>query len=160
MTDEKSAAIGLVTRIRRAALADAARLAALSGTLGYPVADEVMQTRLARLLSRPTDLVLVAESDGGTIVGWIHGAEQELLESDRRAEILGLVVDSDHRGHGAGRRLVAGVEEWAAARGLELITVRSNITRPESHPFYLRLGYLRVKTQHAYRKRLSAPPTG
>jgi hypothetical protein len=28
------------------------------------------------------------------------------------------------------------------------------VTREESHPFYERLGYTRVKTQHAYRKRL------
>jgi hypothetical protein len=34
------------------------------------------------------------------------------------------------------------------------MAVRSNVTRTESHPFYERLGYARVKTQHAYRKRL------
>ena len=114
-----------------------------------------MRARLARLLARVTDLVLVVESAEGEIVGWVHGAEQELLESERRCEILGLVVDADHRGQGAGRLLVAGVEHWAASRGLELIAVRSNVTRAESHPFYERLGYVRVKTQHAYRKRLS-----
>ena len=66
-----------------------------------------MSARLARLLAPPTDLVLVAESTEGAIVGWVHAAEQELLEAERRAEILGLVVDAAHRGHGAGRRLVA-----------------------------------------------------
>lgn len=29
--------------------------------------------------------------------------------------------------------------------------------RPEAHPFYERLGYVRVKTQHAYRKRVPSP---
>jgi GNAT superfamily N-acetyltransferase len=120
-----------------------------------------MLGRLTRLLGRASDLVLVAESAGGDIVGWIHAAEQDLLESGRRCEILGLVVDAGHRGQGAGRRLVEQVERWTAARGLDLITVRSNVTRAESHPFYQRLGYVRTKTQHAYRKQLSvAPPTG
>jgi len=39
-------------------------------------------------------------------------------------------------------------------RGLESVAVRSNIVRTESHPFYERVGYQRVKTQHAYFKRL------
>jgi GNAT superfamily N-acetyltransferase len=64
-------------------------------------------------------------------------------------------VDPDHRGRGVGRRLVTAVEQWAMTRGLEQMAVRSNIRRAESHPFYERLGYLRTKTQHAYRKRLA-----
>ena len=39
-------------------------------------------------------------------------------------------------------------------RGLGVIAVRSNVARTESHPFYERLGYVRTKTQHAYRKHL------
>ena len=140
--------------VRSARLADALRLATLSAELGYPVAEETMSLRLARLLARPTDLVLVAESAEGAVVGWVHAAEQELLEAERRCEILGLVVDAAHRGRGAGSRLVHAVEQWAASRGLELVAVRSNVSRLESHPFYERLGYVRVKTQHAYRKRL------
>ena len=140
--------------VRSARLADALRLATLSAELGYPVAEETMSARLARLLACPTDLVLVAESTEGAVVGWVHAAEQELLEAERRCEILGLVVDAAHRGRGAGSRLVHAVEQWAASRGLELVAVRSNVSRLESHPFYERLGYVRVKTQHAYRKRL------
>jgi predicted N-acetyltransferase YhbS len=34
------------------------------------------------------------------------------------------------------------------------MTVRSNVVRSGSHPFYERLGYARSKTQHAYRKAL------
>jgi hypothetical protein len=42
-------------------------------------------------------------------------------------------------------------------RGLGQMAVRSNVDRADSHPFYERLGYVRAKTQHAYRKRLSKP---
>jgi GNAT superfamily N-acetyltransferase len=142
--------------IRRAALTDAARIATLSGTLGYPVAVETVAERLTRLLARAEELVLVADVGPDRVVGWVHGAEQELLESGRRCEILGLVVASERRGHGVGRCLVAAVEQWAAHRGLEQVAVRSNVVRAESHPFYERLGYVRVKTQHAYRKQLPA----
>lgn len=142
--------------IRTALLTDAPDLAMLSGVLGYPVGDETLALRLANLLKRSEDIVLVAEVAPDHVVGWLHGAEQELLESGRRCEIVGLVVDAAYRGQGVGRQLVAAVEEWAARRGLEQIVVRSNVVRTESHPFYERLGYVRTKTQHAYRKQLAA----
>jgi GNAT superfamily N-acetyltransferase len=139
--------------IRPATIGDADRVAELSGTLGYPVTGETMAERLGRVLHLETHTVLVAEISG-EIVGWTHGAEQELLELGFRCEILGLVVAEGQRGRGTGRRLVEAVEQWARDRGLEQIFVRSNIIRPESHPFYERIGYERYKTQHAYRKRL------
>jgi GNAT superfamily N-acetyltransferase/uncharacterized damage-inducible protein DinB len=142
--------------IRRAEPADAPRLAALSGELGYPVAGDALAGRLARMLTRPEHVVLVAEVNGG-VAGWLHATETELLESGCRCEIAGLVVDATCRRQGVGGRLVAAVERWAADRGLELVAVRSNVARQESHPFYERHGYTRAKTQHAYRKRLSTP---
>jgi GNAT superfamily N-acetyltransferase len=54
-----------------------------------------------------------------------------------------------------GKALVAAAEEWACAQGVDAITVRSNATRAESHPFYERLGYVRRKTQHSYAKALA-----
>jgi N-acetylglutamate synthase-like GNAT family acetyltransferase len=142
--------------IRPALISDAPRLAELSGVLGYPVAVEKLAARVARLLARDEDVLLVAECEG-RVAGWIHAAEQELVESGRRCEILGLVVDAEQRWGGAGRRLVAAIEMWAHQRGLDEVSVRSAITRSESHPFYERLGFVRVKTQHVYRKKVSAP---
>lgn len=139
---------------REARLEDAARLAELSAALGYPATPDTMEVRLRRLLARTDDTVLVAEADSGYVVGWIHGSQQELLESEPRCEILGLVVDAEHRGKGVGRRLIELLEQWARDRGLGLMAVRSNVSRQESHPFYERLGYVRAKTQHAYRKSL------
>jgi GNAT superfamily N-acetyltransferase len=139
--------------LRPAALADADAIAALSGQLGYPVQPEVVRARLGLVLPREDQAVLVAR-DGDRILGWIHGADQLLVESERRCEIMGLVVDATVRRGGVGRALVAAIERWAAARGLALVSVRSAVHRAESHPFYERLGYERVKTQHVYRKRL------
>jgi N-acetylglutamate synthase-like GNAT family acetyltransferase len=126
----------------------------LSAALGYPVDARVFAQRLDRILAREGDVVLVA-TDANTVVGWIHGAEHEYLETGPLCEILGLIVDAATRRRGAGHQLVSAVEAWAAARELPEVAVRSNILRVESHPFYEGLGFVRVKTQHAYRKPLA-----
>ena len=142
-------------KIRKATADDAPAIAQLSEQLGYPVEAQVMRERLERFLQLEEHAVFVAETD--EVVGWIHGAEYELLEVGRHAEIWGLVVADGQRGKGVGRQLVDAVEEWARDRGLDEISVRSNVIRPESHPFYERLGFNRYKTQHVYRKRLALP---
>ncbi len=136
-------------------VADASVVADLSGQLGYPVAVDAVAERLAHILARDQEVVLVACDDADVVVGWTHGAEQHLIEENPRCEILGLVVDRRCRRQGVGQRLVAALEEWAAARGLHAMSVRSNIVRRESHPFYERAGYERKKTQHVYRKSIS-----
>ena len=144
----------LVT-VRNAVVSDAHRVAELCGVLGYPVTADLMAERLARVVDASEDIVLVAVLPSGKVVGWLHASERQLLEMGRYAEIMGLVVDASHRGLGVGRELIARAEAWTAARGLSDLHVRSNIARIESHPFYQRLGYVKVKTQHAYRKALS-----
>jgi N-acetylglutamate synthase-like GNAT family acetyltransferase len=142
--------------VRKAKSTDAAGVADLSGILGYPVDRENMQRRLEKLGGREEHVVFVAERNG-QIVGWIHGAERELLVVDRIGEICGLVVAEGERTSGAGRRLVEAVEQWARGRGLEQVSVRSNVARTESHPFYEKVGYTLLKTQHVYRKSLALP---
>ncbi len=141
--------------VRAARLEDAAAMAGLSSQPGYPVSALALAERLAGILDRSDELVLVICRPDGTVRGWVHGAEQRFLEADRRCELLGLVVDSRSRRLGVGRQLVSAVEQWARRRGVGEISVRSNIVRAESHPFYERLGYQRTKTQHVYRKPLS-----
>jgi GNAT superfamily N-acetyltransferase len=143
--------------IREVTVADAASVAELSEQLGYPVSPAAVAARLARLVARSDQVLLAALNGQGNLAGWIHGAEQDLVEAERRCEILGLVVDQQQRRSGVGRRLVAEVEAWAAQRGLTEMSVRSNVARLESHPFYEGQGYRRVKTQQVYRKRIGGP---
>jgi GNAT superfamily N-acetyltransferase len=140
-------------KVRQATIEDAAAIATLSAQLGYPVAATTMRERLATVLGRSDETVLVAHVSG-LVIGWIHGAEQRFLEAEARCELLGLVVSQDHRRQGVGQQLVRAVEWWARNRGITEVSVRSNVVRPESHPFYERLGYDRIKTQHVYRKKL------
>jgi ribosomal protein S18 acetylase RimI-like enzyme len=134
--------------------ADVPTMTALSAELGYPVAHAVLNARLAEIIERDDQRVFVACDPGGRVVGWVHAAEHLMLEVERRCEILGLVVSSQCRRQGVGQRLVDAVEGWARHRGLAEVSVRSNIVRDSSHPFYEKLGYVRIKTQHAYRKPL------
>jgi len=138
--------------VRRATVADAAAIASLSAELGYPVEPADIETRLGALLGAADQVVLVVTATDNAVVGWVHGAEHLLLEVGSRCEILGLVVSSGHRRGGIGHRLLAAVEAWAVSRRLPEVSVRSNVLRESSHPFYEKHGYRRVKTQHAYRK--------
>jgi GNAT superfamily N-acetyltransferase len=140
-------------KVRPATIDDAAAIATLSAQLGYPVSSKDMTERMAKVLGRSDETVLVGH-ESGLVIGWIHGAEQRFLEADVRCELLGLVVSEKHRRQGVGQQLVRAVEWWARNRGITEVSVRSNVVRSESHPFYERLGYHRSKTQHVYRKRL------
>jgi GNAT superfamily N-acetyltransferase len=144
--------------LRRATPDDAAAIASLSAELGYPVEPAEIRKRLRVLTGAPDQIVLVAIGRDESVVGWIHGAGQLLLEVGSRCEILGLVVSGSHRRIGIGQRLLTAVEIWATERGLPEVSVRSNVLRESSHPFYEKHGYRRVKTQHAYRKAVGAEP--
>jgi ribosomal protein S18 acetylase RimI-like enzyme len=144
----------MTVRIRPASVSDAAAIARLTTELGYPTSTDDMRFRLETLLPRDSQYIAVAES-ATEIVGWIAVEHRVVLESGTRAEIVGLVVAESARRSGAGSALVGEGEEWARQRGHRVINVRSNVARREAHPFYERLGYVRTKTQHAYRKDLA-----
>jgi GNAT superfamily N-acetyltransferase len=142
--------------IRRASEEDFAEIARLAGQLGYPASDDVMRPRLKRILTDPRNVVFVGESADGNLVGWIHGTLSQLLESDYRVEIAGLVVDERFRRKGIGRDLMERVEAWAVDHGVAQASVRCRTTRLEAHRFYESLGFSPAKTQVVFRK--SLPP--
>ncbi len=111
-------------------------------------------SRLSTLLDDPKHRVLVAQSQDSALLGWIAAEQRISLESGARAEITGLVVCPRTRRKGVGKLLVAATEQWASARGLSLVCVRSNTVRSESHGFCPKIGYRHVKSQHVYTKDL------
>jgi GNAT superfamily N-acetyltransferase len=139
--------------IRRARSGDAARLAALSGELGYPATVSEMKTRLSRLKRAGDNAIFVAEN-GGEVIGWLHASVSYLLEVPIRAEVNGLVVTERHRSLGAGARLLDAAENWARKKKCVSMSVRSNVIRARAHGFYERRGYEHYKTQKAFRKPL------
>lgn len=142
--------------IRKAREQDCEEIARLTSQLGYPASSDAIRVRLHRLLASSSDVVLVAESSSGGLVGWIHGVLAQFLESDYRVEIGGLVVEEQSQRKGVGRGLVGRVEDWAREQGVMQASVRCRTTRAGAHLFYESLGYKQTKTQIVFRKSLSA----
>jgi len=133
-------------------MADVPALTRLSNQLGYPASEAVTQARLEILLSESEHALLVAESEEGKVVGWVHGLVRKLLIHDVHIEIGGLVVDEAYRGRGIGRKLLAEIEDWAKAKGIQAVFLRSNIVREEAHQFYEKAGYEMTKTSKIFWK--------
>ncbi|HEX8765623.1 MAG TPA: GNAT family N-acetyltransferase [Candidatus Acidoferrum sp.] len=141
-------------RIRLAKIGDAARLAKLTGQLGYPATAGEIRRRLRGIRPGGQQAVLVAETKEAGVIGWLHVSRQPLLEVELRAEVNGLVVAESHRSLGAGAQLLAAAEDWARKHGCKGMSVRSNVIRERAHQFYLRNGYEHYKTQKSFRKPL------
>ena len=112
------------TIIRPAKESDAAELARLTSQLGYPVSEASIRTRMCRMFGSVDVSLLVAERPNGKLAGWIHGFLCQLLESDYRVEIGGLIVDEQCRRSGIGRELVLAIENWATEHGATELSVR------------------------------------
>ena len=137
--------------IRNARADDAFTLSLLSSELGYPVPDDILADRLAKLSA--DHAVLVAEVEG-IVVGWIDVGLSFHLQSGTKAEIGGLVVARPFRSRGIGRELLRSAEQWARQHQAEKITLRSNIKRTDAHRFYLREQYTQTKTSAVFEKDL------
>ena len=145
-----------VGSVRPAILDDAAEIARLATELGYPVSATEISERLRYLLGNSRHAVFVIDGRPSHVAGWAHVEHRQSLEGGQRAELMGLIVEPSARGRGIGRRLVEAVELWASTRGLKTLTVRSNVERSDSHPFYAALGYTLDKTQHVYSRSLAS----
>ena len=142
--------------VRAATETDAGWISVLCGQLGYPSSAEEARGRLRIIFELPAHAAYVAqEEESGNVVGWVHVFIPRLLVSDSQAEIGGLVVDEDLRGHGVGRMLMRRAEEWGLAHRCRSIRLRSNVVREGAHGFYERLGYSRLKTQTMFRESLA-----
>ncbi len=146
----------LETTVRAMTLADAERVAALAGELGYPSTPAQVEARLCAIQGNiGTSQVFVAADPEGRAWGWVHVFGHQLMESEGQAEVGGLVVDSRARGRGIGTSLMAAAEAWAREGGFKLLSLRSNVIRAEAHRFYQNLGYSIVKSQYKFQKPLS-----
>ncbi|MGH8025383.1 MAG: GNAT family N-acetyltransferase [Pseudoxanthomonas sp.] len=144
---------GLRLTPRAARMDDSAEVARLCTQLGYPTTADEMAARMSVVISAGDRQVFVVES-GDRLLGWIGIELRTTLETGRKAEIIGLVVDAQARRSGTGKALVDAAENWVRQNGLDALMVRSNTVRLESHPFYEGIGFVRRKSQHVYFKAL------
>lgn len=140
--------------IRKAVLPDITAIADLSAQLGYPTDEEQVHSRLSEILNKTDHSMWVAELEDGAVVGWVHVMRTLVPEIDPFAEIGGLVVDSDNRSQGIGKALLERAESWARENNLTSLCVRSNVIRSRAHQFYEQAGYVIIKSQHVFEKKL------
>jgi GNAT superfamily N-acetyltransferase len=145
--------------IREAYPSDSADIARLTAELGSARDLDTIRGRLERIASLRDQIVLVAVLKE-RIVGWLQAHASLSLESGYRVEIIGLIVADGCRRRGTGRLLVQQAERWALEVGSDVLVVRSNTKRAESHEFYPALGFSAAKTQAVYRKYLNKEPDG
>ena len=77
------------------------------------------------------------------------------LQYEPYALIGGLVVKEGFRGHGVGKRLCEEAERWGRDCGCRIIRVTSRSTREDTHRFYERDGYRRIKMSVVFEKPLA-----
>ena len=144
---------GIVVRAARAG--DAPALSALATELGYPTDTAQIEPRLSMLLGSDCDAVFVVEAEGNEVVGFIHGAEKQLLVSARYVELGGLIVAAAARRRGAARLLIEAVERWARERNVDLLRVRTRFERDVADVAYRRCGFELEKKQRVFVKPLA-----
>lgn len=142
-------------KLRRAENRDAPVIAELSGQLGYAAEVAATARRLRPILASSAEAVFVAEVAKGEIVAWMHVFATRRIESEGLAEIGGLVVASEWRRKGIGRKLVEAAEGWAETKSRGALRVRSNTTREAAHAFYAGMGFEKIKNQAVYQRRVS-----
>lgn len=147
---EQSEDIG--ANVREALPSDVARICALAGQLGYDVAPDHIERRLAARNGRREVFVAIVPRVG--VIGWIGVAVREAMLSERRTDIEGLVVEDEYRSNGIGAILLARAEQWARANSCGTVRLLSNILRERAHTFYLDNGYDILKSEHVFEKKL------
>ena len=136
-------------RLRRGSLADVALLnaierdaAELYREVGYDFcADGPLRERdeYARGLRHGTLLLLEPAAADAAV------AFALVWRVDGRAHLTELAVRQAWQGQGIGRRLIAEVEDWAAAAGYDELTLTTFRDGSWNAPYYERLGFRRLK---------------
>ncbi|MBG6092680.1 GNAT superfamily N-acetyltransferase [Actinomadura viridis] len=131
----------------RADLPDIVRLLAddpLGATRESPgaVIPEAYFTAFDAISKDPNNSVIVAEVDGavaGTLqLTYIPGLT---YTGGERAQIEGVRVASEQRGHGLGQALIGWAIDQARARGCRVVQLTTDRQRPASIRFYQKMGF-------------------
>jgi len=91
-----------------------------------------------------TQLVLVAETDDGNLVGFLEASIRPFVEdchSDHVGYLEGWFVEPQYRKRGIGRHLVSEAENWARKKGCTEMASDSEIGNDLSLAAHQNLGY-------------------
>ncbi len=139
--------------IKTAAEIHAQRIMELCIQLGYKTCYSEIKERLLKIIADEISIIFIAEQNS-VVIGFIQVSIRSTIESGEMAEITGLVVDESFRGKGIGKSLVKKAEEWAKLKKQNILRVRTNVIRTETHIFYKNIGIEEKKKQTVFQKRL------
>lgn len=104
-----------------------------------------------------TQLVLVAESKEGKLIGFLEASIRPFVE-DCQSEYVGYLegwwIEPDYRRNGIGRKLVDKAELWAKSKGCVEMASDSEIGNDLSLKAHVRLGYQETSRLVHLRKEL------
>jgi GNAT superfamily N-acetyltransferase len=128
------------------------RLATLSDTkavkdlfqelIGHPLSDEDVINRITYVQHSPIDSLFVYELDNKIIGLLAFRIRENIEENSRFGEVSVIVVKSESRKKGIGKKLMEYAEQLARNNGCIGTWLVSGFGREEqAHPFYKELGY-------------------
>ena len=91
-----------------------------------------------------SQLILVAETSGGKLIGFLEASIRPFVEdchSEHVGYLEGWYVEPEFRRDGVGRRLVRSAESWARSKGCVEMASDSEIGNDLSLKAHLNLGY-------------------
>jgi len=127
--------------VRPAAAQDAAGVATLLGTLGYPCDRDEAAARLRAIDDEPGQQVLVADRHGCLVGLLALDVRYYLPLGGLTCRITALVVAEAEQRAGIGRRLLREAEQRARQAGAARIELTSGAQREQAHAFYRACGY-------------------
>ncbi|MCU1288601.1 MAG: Aminoglycoside N(6)-acetyltransferase type 1 [Acidobacteria bacterium] len=104
-----------------------------------------------------TQLILVAETDGKRLVGFLEASIRPFVEdchSDQVGYLEGWYVEPEFRRNGIGKKLVAEAEKWARQKGAIEMASDAEIGNERSLKAHQNLGYIETSRLVHLRKDL------
>jgi len=132
-------------RVRRLEEKDVSEWFRLRKFLWDESSDDEHKTEMLDIYEhKETQLVLVAESSNGKLIGFLEASIRPFVEdchSERVGYLEGWFVEPEYRRHGIGRKLVKAAENWARSKDCEEMASDSEIGNDSSLMAHLNLGY-------------------
>jgi ribosomal protein S18 acetylase RimI-like enzyme len=133
------------TTIRQGRPDDAVAVAGLLiqlGEVGHGQPDPRVEDRFRSMLESPDYLLLVAENEGGQVIGLLDASQRwTLWHAGPCVLIEELVVDREARRQGVGRALIEAAIDWARAQGCSEIGLGTETYNLSAQAFYRKLGF-------------------
>lgn len=138
-------------KIREAKIEDSQAITDLTLQLEHDITLDETKERLEHILKDKSQVILVAEVNN-KVLGYANVKVNYELLNGIQARLEGLVVDSNTRGLGIGRKLMEKVDDWSRKQGSRTLKFVSNMKRVEAHGFYEKIGYEKSKVQQQFKK--------